>query len=108
MSFSIVALHIGLEDENKKSPPPFPNSLNLKPLPSSMFFLTLSFALTGFFLASEYLYNPQELKVDKMHSKINRFFIIFFWNRGNNSIFTEIKAEFTICDKKATHNKKIH
>ena len=52
---SIDALHIGFEDANKKSPPFLPKVDKRKPRPSSIFFLTLSSAFTGFFLASEYL-----------------------------------------------------
>ena len=47
------ARHSSLELANSKSPPlRLPMSLNLKPLPSSKFFLTLSLGSGGFFLAS--------------------------------------------------------
>jgi hypothetical protein len=49
------ALHNSFELAKSKTPPPlrFPTaSFNLKPLPSSKFFLTLSFGSSGNFLAS--------------------------------------------------------
>ena len=52
------ALHSSLELANSKFPPPwFPKDLlNLKPLPSSKFFLTLSLGSGGNFLASTFLH----------------------------------------------------
>ena len=48
---SIEALHISFEDAKSNTPPFFPTVPSEKPLPSSIFFSTLSFASTGTSLA---------------------------------------------------------
>ena len=50
----------GFEEENKKSPPFLPRPDILKPLPSSIFFLTLSVPLTGTLAPCSGLMKPQE------------------------------------------------
>ena len=67
-----------LEEANKNCPLLFPILPSLKPLPSSMFFLTLSLAFTGTFLASVGLYIPHEVKKNRIHKYIRIIFIKYF------------------------------
>ena len=67
------ALHKGLDDAKSKSPPLVAPLPNLIPLPSWIFFWTLSSIFTGLSLTSDLLYKPQEFnkKVVKIIRVIN-------------------------------------
>ena len=103
------ALHNSFELANSKfvDLPLSTASINLNPLPSSMFFFTLNSGLGGDFLASP-LFAHEFNKKGKIHTKINNF-KVFFENIVNKQSIISINIYNTYISKisKKTLNKGI-